>query len=205
MFFSIRDDSFSNKVYPWVHGYGPLTGPMPFIPAHLLEWELAFWKVNPAPPGLKIDNGEPWRRATKWPDVLGATSIMPVSERVVESLISAGYPPDIRTEMPIARIDVKRLREIPAPKYFILQYNQGIKIHDEASQIVRDETGKITFHGGKNPRWVYDLSTWNGADIFGSPMASPGPSDSLLCTEKIIELAKRDRWTNVRFEPVESQ
>lgn len=154
---------------------------------------------------MEIGNGDSWRRVSKWPDILGAISMLPVSERVVESLGHAGYPPAIKTEMPIARIDVKRLREIPAPKYFILQYNQGIKIHDEASQIVRDEAGGIISHGGKNPHWVYDRSTWNGEDIFGGPMPSAGPSAYLLCTQKIIELAERDKWTNVRFEPVDSQ
>jgi hypothetical protein len=67
-FYKISYDHIGGKTYPWASGYGPIEN-MPFLDGVspiIRDRELAFWKVNPMPPGIQIDPG-----GKSWSDMIG--------------------------------------------------------------------------------------------------------------------------------------
>jgi hypothetical protein len=188
--------------YPWVAGWGPLEY-MPFFstfPPITQKSKIEFWDVNPRLPGLHIDPG-----GKVWADVLGCGGGPPsffVSERIINNLQAEGIPILRATEMPIAKNLSKALKDVPSPKYYVLEAAPGIRLAYEAMGIELDSTGKpILVQGAKFPEAIYDLATWNGADLMGK-LAVYDSTTSLLCTERVKELAERNGWTNIEFKPV---
>jgi len=64
-----------------------------------------------------------------------------VSERIVDDLRSSISR---LTEMPIAKIDAKRLKNTPASRYFVIETHAGIEIDFEGSGIQTDAEGRIS-------------------------------------------------------------
>lgn len=210
-FFKLTDASSDTRGFGWCSRYGPLEQ-MPFLTPNYIEEQREFWKCcgNPAP-GMVVDNGNPCSKAKKWPDFLGNGSINPsffVSEKIVQSLDQEKIPFFRLTEMPIAEIQAKGLQGTIPPKYFVLEVEPGIHLDYGASQVPVDEHGTPQFRLRPSHFGVWDigcLKTWNGADLFtwdGFPVMI---QSRLLCTERIVGIAKKYKWTNVKFEPVWAQ
>jgi hypothetical protein len=188
--------------FPWVGGWGPIEK-MPFfgrLPPATQESKRGFWKVNPRPPGLKIDPG-----GKILADVLGCGGGPPsffVSERIVNDLHTEGIPILCATEMPIAKKLSKALRDVTPPKYYVLEAEPGINYAYDLMGLELDESGKPIFDRSKRiPEAIYRLSTWNGADLFGKRAICDSTID-LLCTERVKNLAECNGWTNIEFKPV---
>jgi hypothetical protein len=188
-FFRIDHDSTNTRSFAWAAGFGPLLTEMTFLNPVEKERYEKFWKVNPRRPGIIVDDGE--SRAKWWPDFMGHGGGSPrffASEKVVRSLEGTGIEYARTTEMPIAEVICKDLNSTEPPRYFVLEADPGIEIDHEAS------TGR--------PARVFRESSWTGKDLMGWPNIWNSPSPSLICTEKVVELARAAGWTNVRFEKI---
>ena len=179
---------------------------MPFILEAMMERQLAIWAVSEkGAPGIIIGGGGALESAKLWPDILGHGAGWPpffVSEHVIRSLDRAGIPYARLTKMPVAEVNPARLQSAP-PDYYVLEADQGIAVDYAASGVPVDREGKPIPH--LYPRKVarkFDLNSWTGADLFSSPNIWKRPTCSLMCTERIVELAKADSWSNVKFEPI---
>jgi len=176
---------------------------MPFFdtfPPVTQKSKIEFWEMNPRPPGLIIDPG-----GRVWSDVMGCGGGPPsffVGERIVNDLQAEGIPSLRATEMPIAKNLSKALKNIPAPKYYVLEAEPGIRLAYSAMGLQLDPSGKpILVPGAKFPEAIYDLKTWNGADLMGKLAVFDSTID-LLCTDRVKNLAERNGWTNIEFKPV---
>jgi hypothetical protein len=203
--FKISYDTFDEGGWANASGFGPLTTDMPFIAPAMLDRELKFWELNPRPPGIDIN-----ARGKNWPDILGnggGALRFWVSDKVLNSLATEQISIREATAMPIAKIAGKTLQKKQAPRYFVLQAVAGIEVDYAASGIPLDETGKpvlsreMQLHPPKN---ILKLSSWNGSDLFSWSNRGGNTGLELFCTERVIEIAKRDGWTNVKFEPIET-
>lgn len=196
----IHGDASSSRAFARASGFGPLPQGMPFYHPIELERKLAFWKVNPMPPGLTVEGG------SKWPDFIAQGGGHPwffVSERVVDSLNRIAAPIHRLTEMPIGVILTKALRTVPAPRYFVVETEPGIEVDLAASGYELAEDGKPKrrpFSTSPSP-FKYRGSSWNGTDLFDyHNFLNPDlPHTNLLCSQKLKELAEKEKWTNVGF------
>lgn len=201
-FYEIRHNDSYTKVFAWAMGYGPLPD-MPFLVGDLPERHKKFWELNPMPPGMEVGTG-----ASKWPDFMGCGDSPPmyfVSERVLYALRSQGIEPLSATPMPIGINKSKKLREIPPPNYFVLRGVPGAEWDFAASGVPVDTQGKAILNPyPKNwpPPIQLKLSTWTGVKLFALSNFQEGQYTNLFCTEDIVNLAEKEKWTNVRFDPV---
>lgn len=125
-----------------------------------------------------------------------------MSERIVSDLRSEGIQILSATEMPIAKNMSKALRDVPPPKYYVLEAEPGINYAYNLMGLDLDPNGKpIIDRTKKFPESIYRLSTWNGAELFGK-RAVFDSTINLLCTEKVKELAERNGWTNIEFKSI---
>jgi hypothetical protein len=204
--FRIRAANMNERKWAYAAGWGPLDGPMPFLNPVEMERKIAFWKVNPRPPGLIIHDTP----ASLWPDFLGNGGSPPiyfVSRKVLESLDRVGIPYARATPIPVAEIRAKKLRGVPPPDYYVLEAERGIQFHFERMGVPHDGKGKSLAPPSKWPREeIFAESSWNGQHLFGYPAtAYMGPTTLLHCTECLVDLAKAQNWTNVEFRLVRSE
>ena len=191
------------KGFPFSNSIGRLPSRPPFFDE--IEWLRiqAWWKVNPREnlPGIYTDND----RGTKWGDILrcstGYVQLL-LSERVLSGLRSLGSDIWKATELPVVHIGTKKMRSIPPPRYFVVQASSGIERDWAASGIPFDTEGKPIIDPLNLKPAIAKLSTWNGQDIFSWSNMGNKLGLTLLCTERVVELAEKEKWTNVRFDPV---
>lgn len=182
-------------------GYGPIPD-MWFLSPVMLERARAFWQINPRPPGLSIEPN-----AKSWPDFLsngGGPPYFFISERIVTSLRSIAAPLGRVTEMPIAEINAKALKNQPPPKYFVMETFPGIEVDLVATGFKLDARGKAILKPLPQPwppTFHYRPESWNGTDLFDRRSFSgvDGPYTGLYCTERVKELAAQEGWTNTDF------
>lgn len=199
-YYSVRSGSSENSRFAWAAGYGPLNL-MPFLDEMplILERKERFWEVNPRPPGLIVDPG-----ASVWPDFLGCGGGPPyffISDTVIDDMAANGIPVWRKTEMPIATIRSKRLREKKPPRYFVVEVEPGISIDYEASGVEVGSDGKPIYTRDQRlnlPPHRIDPATWTGADLFSC--FNFMNRQYLICTEKVKRLAEKEGWLNVHFE-----
>lgn len=205
-FYKLTDDSNGNCRYAYAMGFYPLADTMPFILESELERKNRFWEISEkGPPGIIIGGGGRLERANAWPDILGHGAGWPmyfISENVVQSLNQAGIPFARLTEMPVAEVNPPKLKS-PPPKYYVLEAAPGIEMDYVASKVPTDSIGKPIPHlYPLNISWKLKRDSWTGLDLFCRPNVWNRPTCSLICTEKVVELAKHEGWTNAKFEPV---
>ncbi len=187
--------------WAWAGGWGRFADPISFLKPIELESKLAFWKLNPMAPGILIEDTPAWA----WPDFLGSGGAPPnffVSRKILDSLASEGIPYGRATPIPVGKVDARRLKDRPPPEYFVLEAEQGIRFNFSAMGVPHDEQGKALVPASQWPRKeIFDAASWNGLDLLAYPeVLFAGPNTSLHCTDRIVELAKRDGWTNVEFK-----
>ena len=177
---------------------------MKFLHPSQLERNREYWKINNETPGLHIDPG-----GEGWPDFLGCGFMPPsffVSEKVISSLQHESITFARATAIPIGDVASKALKLSSSPKYFVLEASQGMEIDYLKSGIPTDSLGKPILSPLPKPwppaMWWFKLASWTGADLFGWPSLDQRTSTRLLCTERIVELAERDGWTNVKFNSI---
>ena len=202
--YELSDASSFRGKFVYAYGYGPLATPMPFLHPAELARRQAFWEISKDPPGLLIEGG-----GSRWPDVLACGDPSPpyfVSQKIVDSLRREKITLSSMTEMPIATKKSKKLIEL-TPNYFAVQAPLGIEVDFAASNIPTDIAGSPILNPLPKP-WPPILklkaSSWSGLDIFSWSNFRAGLGLDLLCTDRIVELAKREGWTNVRFDPIEA-
>lgn len=185
--------------FAYAQGYGELAHPIPFLVGERLDRRREFWKINPRPPGLFIEN-----KGSKWGDFMLCGSGLPsmvIGERVITAIKQLRHEIMTETEFPIGAIGNKKLKTIPPPRYYAVQWVGGIEVDWRATGVEHDDAGNPIIVLGKVPNRVAKLSTWNGADIF-SWTNWDSTHLTMLCTERVVELSEKEKWTNVRFDPV---
>ena len=190
-----------SKGYPFSNELGPMPIPIPYLDEKGLSLMRQYWALNTRikKPGIYVD-----QRGTHWPDVMHAGGFIDyyLCERVVTAIKKLNCSIRHATEIPIAEIGSKKLRLISPPKYYILQVANGIERDWAASGIPFDSEGKPILDALNLKPAIAKLSTWNGQDIFSWSNMGNKLGLTLLCTERVVELAEKEKWTNVRFDPV---
>lgn len=186
--------------YPYAYDYGPLPYDVPFVFGERLKLKIEVWRLNPTLPGLEIAES-----GSKWGDFMmcgcGLPSVV-YSERVLHAMKTTRCSISSETEFPVGKIRSKKLRNVPPPRYFACQWRPGIEVDWTATGVKLNDKGQPIFGLNIPPR-IARLSTWNGDDIF-SWVNFESTHLTMLCTERVVELAKKQKWTNVRFELVQT-
>jgi hypothetical protein len=158
-------------------------------------------------PGIHVDDV-----GREWPDFLasGHITMLPffVSERVVQNLKEEEIPFRRAIEIPVTSIECTALKNIPPPKYYILEAEIGILM----GEIMKDvpiayvAPGKmLTLPAGglitqeqPHPCPAYD--TWNGSPLFTAQNPEPEKQQytRLYCDHRVTFLAMKEKWTNFK-------
>jgi hypothetical protein len=195
----------SNK-FAYAYGYRPF-GEMSFedhFPEYLKERRHLASMLDLGPPGLQVGDA-----GAQWPDIMYCGNPPPsfvFSEKVLTSLGSHDISPYKVTPIPISSIASKKLRDIVAPNYFVVEAFPGIRVDYAASGFVVDSNGNPDQNAPQiqpSPILQYDPASWSGADLFCQSNGHGGPYYlDLLCTDRLREIAKLDGWTNAAFNRV---
>lgn len=208
-FYKIDVKSIGGSEYAWASGYGPIAQNMddiPFLkeaPDVFKEGRAEFWNRCSEFPGISFDT---WGKG--WPDLLGCGLGTPsffVSEKVLTDLRDSGVSFLRVTEMPLSPLLPKKLKDVPPPRYYVLEGIPGLEVAWSAMKIPHDVANKTDFSKGY-PRpwppveWKVSLSSWSGLDLVSYhnwqlPM-------TLVCTDKVRDIAKARNWTNIGFRPL---
>jgi hypothetical protein len=200
-------DATSNYGKPWAWASGLMW----------YEGKMDYWKPGPTLdtfrkfcaieeemlPGINID-----KVGKLWPDWLGSGGGSPgayVSARVIESLKRAGIAFRRAIEMPIGFIASKKLRLIPPPVYHVLEAPAAMKI-----EFVKDKVPGVDCFGRpigmvSRTRRIATASDWPGTDLFSIKRQPPIEQDyiALHATQRIVDLAAEDGWTNFEAQEIE--
>lgn len=190
--FQLRDRGCYSPGFPYAHTYGKPDRPIPFWSSDQIERKSKMWDWRNRPHGIVTGDA-----GTKWGDFMMCGFAPPrtfISHRVLESLRKMPGQILTETEFPVAEVKSKKLRDVPPPRYFAPQWAPGIEVDWDVTGRERDEAANMR-------PLVAKLSTWNGADIF-SWANWDETRLTMLCTEKIVELAEKEKWTNAEFKPV---
>lgn len=143
----------------------------------------------------------------EWPDAMGSgfEPMLMVSQRVADDLNAVGASGYDAEPVIIREIRPKPLRVIPSPQYYCLFVKGGIDVDLESAGIRVTSYCPVCF--ATEPR-IYPppgqfmpmADTWDGSDLFGM---RNWPCSRVLCTFKIVELARSRMWTNFEFEPMD--
>lgn len=198
--FKIQDNHFNTRGFSYVQGYGPIPGEMPFLRGQIRDSKLAYWALSPRPPGFYTGEA-----GVKWGDFMmcgaGPMGFL-VSQRVVGSIEKLNCVITHCTRMPVAEVRSKKLKSIPPPDYFVLQVGGGVDVDWAGMGIELDDQNRPVYDPVRTLKPIPKLDSWNGADVFSWKNWGVGSGLTLLCTEKVVEIAEREKWTNVRFEPL---
>jgi hypothetical protein len=155
-------------------------------------------------PGINIDNV-----GRLWPDWLGAGGGVPsyyVSQRVIDSLRRAGISYRRAIEMPIGHIASKKLRQIPPPVYYVLEAPAAMTIN-----LVKRKVPGIDCFGRpigrmiEESHYVAKADDWPGTELVSIKRLPPKEQDYifLFATQRIVDLAAEDGWTNFEAKEIE--
>jgi hypothetical protein len=154
-----------------------------------------------------------------WPDVMQRRYERGVllSERVAAALEGAGIHVRMRPAR-ITRLESKKLTRRGAPKYVLPILESGIRVDREASGMSTGtfgpycavcgtrgaiDGGKIAPMNRSARRGIHAVpGSWTGLDLFISE--DMVPVSHVYCTRKVLELARRERWTGARFEVMDA-
>ena len=141
---------------------------------------------------------------TKWPDILGTDGAKFLfSERVVGTLRDEGIQKFAAHPAIIRNIKSRKLRNVRPPKYYYINIYGQMDVDLQASGVRVLKKGCPVCLGGRKTegeyiRYVPLVETWDGSDIFELRNAT-----GRCCTDKVLLLARKHRWTNFSFEPLD--
>ncbi|MBX9788588.1 MAG: HEAT repeat domain-containing protein [Pirellulales bacterium] len=211
-FFRVRDDhNYSQRRFPWGHAvYGTLDAEIPQRACSACG--RGFRTRYAGRLSVCTEYGR------EWSDVIGTsgnTVGFLISERVLSGLRDAGIDSFEYFEVEIAEVRSQRLRVLPQPRYYYISPTGRIDIDPVRTEFklrvlgTCGECARLLFESippELSPdrwipdRWIPKLDTWDGSHLlqFGNISGS-----DVLCTERVLLLAREHRWTNFRFQPVD--
>lgn len=142
---------------------------------------------------------------TSWMDAIGIASwpLFLVSRRVVVALEQIGAKGFEPRAVCFTKVQSPAMQN--APDYFYLDVKGRIDIDLKSSGLegaqqcpgcFRDLSTKLI----EPTRYVPAREGWDGSDLF---RLRNRPNLLVFCTRRILELARQERWTNFRFEPMD--
>jgi hypothetical protein len=138
-----------------------------------------------------------------WADIVGAGSFGPrfmVSERVITDLREIRATGFVPYAVEIQRIESYELQVPPTPRYYYLEITGSITIDWKASKLHEpcERCGAPLKIETRKPDWLIPVqNSWDGSDFFrGHPYGGP------FCSERVLQLARRNRWVDFQFLPV---
>ncbi len=142
-----------------------------------------------------------------WPDALecaGGFMGLYVASHVKETLDNAAIKYGRGFRAVLARPYLKKLQRSVPPSYFYLPAVLGAKLDFAASGYRIASTcsrcGRIRTDAASEPsKYKLIEETWNGSDIFYTDLSPV----ALFCSDRVLTLARENRWTNFRFVPPE--
>lgn len=131
-----------------------------------------------------------------------------VSERVIQNLKEEGIPFRRAVEIPVASVDCYALKNVPPPKYYVLEADIGIEMGEEMKYVPIGylPPGKLSSipAGGiiqqEQPHPCPAFDTWNGSPLFSAknPDAENQQYTRLYCDHRVTFLAMKKKWTNFK-------
>ena len=197
--YKICDLTWKTKGFAYASGFGPISDSMPFLSPEQLTNLKLMWGLDKrnSKAGFHIAD-----KGTKWGDVLAYPIEIAISRKILSSITSTNCKITHITRMPIGLISNKKLIKSAPPDYFIVQPQCGLEIDWDFMNIALDQKGFPVYDRTKTIAPVAKLSTWNGHDVFSWSNWGHNLATTLLCTEKVVQLASKEGWTNVYFEPL---
>jgi len=135
-----------------------------------------------------------------WADIIGTGSGSPpfiVSDRVINALSDLGTTGFTANPVTISSVLDPRLSNSRQPSYFYLSIHGRVSIDWKKSRLAEPclSCGAPLNPQIGTPEKVFPIeSSWDSTDIFeGVPWGGP------YCTLRILELARKQHWTNFRF------
>jgi len=144
-------------------------------------------------------------RGSRWPDILTCLGLPIFHERVVETITDASLTGFIAHPVEIVEVKIKKLAELPVPRYFLMEITGRVDIDPNELDDVGGSLCPLCFNRDckiKHPyRWqtkrmVPKLETWDGSDFVRTRNWSTG---RYYCTRTFVDLACKNRWTNFVF------
>jgi hypothetical protein len=144
-------------------------------------------------------------KGTFWPDAIGCGSgfmglyVSTGVKRVLDEeriRYGRGFPAQVQTPYP------KKLLS-QAPTYHYLTGEAGAKLNFEACgfgiRSICSMCGFVSTTADSEPsKFEFIEDTWNGSDLFFTDYSHA----IMFCTKRILELARKHKWTNFRFVPL---
>lgn len=205
-FYRVRSLTIGGAKFPYASGFSPLPE-MPFLeswPDARVKRKRDFWSIcRPSPPGMIVEPG-----GRSWPDFIGNGDGPPyffTSDRVLEDLRNEGIEILRSTRMPIAKVEGKAMRKLTPPGYHVVEAAPGITVDWAAMGVPTNEKDQMDTSGGlPSPwppeEWFVDGSSWNGQDLMS--FRNFQYWTTLVCSERVKQLAERNGWTNCRFDVI---
>lgn len=143
---------------------------------------------------------------SKYPDVLGCGEypFLIVSEDIINDWIGAGITCFAKYCVGISESKGSKIQEIEPPQYYRIEIDGRCKINlkDSGLEIKRscESCGDITTTPLTAKGFRMQSSSWDGSDLFRDIELYPRVN---FCTEKIAQLAGKNKRTNFRFEIME--
>jgi hypothetical protein len=196
VFYTLSDNSFRVRGAPWfLSGFADrrVVSRCPACKHEVTEPKETI-RLDPKP-----ENG------TFWPDAIGCSAGflgLYVSARVKIGLddeqvkYGRAFPAQVMTPFP------KKIREHP-PTYYHLTGVLGVQVDFEASGYSVRSICDQCKHVEKRPgtpslKFQFVDGTWTGSDIFYTDLSRA----AMFCTGRILELARKYKWTNFQFIPI---
>jgi hypothetical protein len=145
--------------------------------------------------------------ATEWPDCMQDLASIPgllLSQRVVEVLRAECTGILDFQPARVIQNTCAKLRTEP-PLYFYMNIAGRIDIDPVASEVTGPEpcSGCYVRDGYFEARRLVPVrESWDGSDLFKIRNLGTG---QIYCSRRVVELARRERWTNLNIQPMDTE
>jgi hypothetical protein len=207
-FFSIRDNSFSKRGFPWIQRLG--AGFRQVYLCNRCASGRSIWYAD-GPVEAFLESG----KGVKWADALGCGHFpfLVLSERAVRAFRDEGLGEFPQHALLIQPPLPKRLAGSEPPRYVWLdgEKMRGASLDFEASGFVdvrfcpecgtRTDNISATFrrqNSGVHP-YAFRPESWDGSNLFTTDLSAC----AFFCTEAVVDCARKHKLTNLRFVPAE--
>ncbi len=137
----------------------------------------------------------------RWPEAWSSEGVLIVRDDVAKCLDQEQLGGIFWTNVSIAWNGSKlSLDEMPSYRCLIPEEGLGIDPDWIAGVDRRFLKAPVPAIVPQETRFVPDLKSWSGVDISG---CSNFPTNCIWCTTKVIELARRRKWKDFRFYPMD--